>query len=89
MECFTWGPFPRRITKRISRLDTPGKDSFRHRQAGAAPSVVVTRDLVGVYLPRTAETDFYDRLAPLFSNCELVLIEGHLDGPGIKIEVWR
>ena len=43
------GPFPSRITKRISRLDTPGKDSFRHRQTGAAPFVVARRYRGGRY----------------------------------------
>ena len=25
----------------------------------------------------------------LYRDCDLVLIEGDLDGPGLKIEVWR
>ena len=70
-------------------LDTPGKDSFRHRQAGASPVAIVSKDLIGVYLPRAADTDFYDCLAGMFAGCDLVLVEGHLEGPGVKIEVWR
>ena len=70
-------------------LDTPGKDSFRHRQAGANPAAVVTKNLIGLYLPPDAETGFCDQLAPMFAACDLVLIEGHIDGSGIKIEVWR
>ena len=70
-------------------LDTPGKDSFRQRQAGASPAAVVTADLIGVYLPRDADADFYDALAPMFASCGLVLVEGHLQCPGVKIEVWR
>ena len=71
------------------QLDTPGKDSFRHRAAGADPAAIVTHDLIGLYLPREAGGDFYGRLAPMFTGCDLVLVEGHLDGPGTKIEVWR
>lgn len=70
-------------------LDTPGKDSFRHRQAGADPAAIATQNLIGLYLPRDARADFYDQLAPMFASCELVLVEGHLEGPGVKIEVWR
>lgn len=70
-------------------LDTPGKDSFRHRRAGANPTAIVSKDLIGVYLPRQPGADFYDCLAGMFTGCDLVLVEGHLDGPGVKIEVWR
>lgn len=72
-------------------LDTPGKDSFRQRHAGASPAAVVTRNLVAVYMDRRGETDLYDRLGPLFAPCDLVLVEGHLDADGdaVKLEVWR
>jgi len=49
----------------------------------------VTTDLVGVSLERDAGANCYQRLAPLFSACDLVLVEGHVDVPGVKIEVWR
>lgn len=70
-------------------LDTPGKDSYRHRQAGAVPAAVVAGQMVGVWWPRRAAEDPYARLAPLFADCRLVLVEGDLDRPGIKVEVWR
>ena len=76
-------------TSHVHELDTPGKDSFRHRQAGANPVAIVSKDLIGVYLPRDPSDDFYDSLAGMFTGCDLVLVEGHLDGPGTKIEVWR
>lgn len=69
-------------------LDTPGKDSHRHRLAGAAASAVVTPDLVAVYWPRPS-TGFYDRLEPLFAPCQLVLVEGDIESPAPKVEVWR
>ena len=76
-------------TSHSHELDTPGKDSFRHRQAGARPAAIVGKDLIGVYLPRDPRADFYDCLAGMFTGCDLVLVEGHFDGPGVKIEVWR
>jgi molybdopterin-guanine dinucleotide biosynthesis protein B len=70
-------------------LDTPGKDSHRHRHAGANPAAIVTADSIGIFLHRDAGADFYDRLDPLFAGCELVLVEGDIETPGLKVEVWR
>jgi molybdopterin-guanine dinucleotide biosynthesis protein B len=70
-------------------LDTPGKDSHRQRIAGASPAAIVTADLIGVYVPRRNASDFYAQLEPMFVDCELVLVEGHIDGQALKIEVWR
>ncbi len=74
-------------TSHTHDLDTPGSDSYRHRQAGAAPAAIVTSNLVGVFFPRPI--DFYQQLAPLLKGCDVVLVEGHLDRAGPKIEVWR
>ncbi len=76
-------------TSHVHELDTPGKDSHRQRHAGADPAAVVTNDLIGLYFCRDPDADFYDRLEPLFADCEVVLVEGHLAGPGKKVEVWR
>jgi molybdopterin-guanine dinucleotide biosynthesis protein B len=70
-------------------LDTPGKDSFRHREAGAVPAAIVTPDMTGVFIPRTDQKGAFDQLTTLFAGCDLVLIEGHVDGTGKKVEVWR
>ncbi|HID74459.1 MAG TPA: molybdopterin-guanine dinucleotide biosynthesis protein B [Planctomycetaceae bacterium] len=70
-------------------LDRPGKDSYRQRKAGADPVAVVTAELIGIYLGREAGEDFYRKLAPLFGHCQLVLVEGHIDAEGPKVEVWR
>ena len=70
-------------------LDTPGKDSYRQRLAGASPAAVVSRDLVAVYMDCRDEMDLYDRLAPLYASCDVVLVEGHIHSSGVKLEVWR
>jgi molybdopterin-guanine dinucleotide biosynthesis protein B len=69
-------------------LDQPGKDSHRHRLAGAQPTTVVTADLIAVFQPRS-QNDFYQQIQPLYEQCDLVLVEGDIDGRGIKAEVWR
>ncbi len=70
-------------------LDTPGTDSYRHRHAGAAASAIVTPELLGVFVRRAAGADFYRRLAPLYAECDVVLVEGDMEHAAPKIEVWR
>lgn len=70
-------------------LDTPGKDSFLYRHAGATPVLVVTPELTAVYRPRPAGDDPYRSLPVLFGECALILVEGNTAGPGPKLEVWR
>jgi len=70
-------------------LDPPGKDSHRHREAGANPAAVISRNLVGVFVARDDATDAYASIAPLFADCALVLVEGDIQAAAPKIEVWR
>jgi len=76
-------------TGHVHELDTPGKDSHRHRLAGAAPVAVVSAELTAIYLPDLDPARPYARLAPLYAGCDIVLVEGHLDGPGPRVEIWR
>lgn len=72
-------------------LDTPGKDSHRHRQAGA--------DVVGILSPTmnalfwepdvTGTPDRYGEFASRFSDCDIVVVEGDSQTSAPKIEVWR
>lgn len=70
-------------------LDTPGKDSYLHRQSGAIPAAVATTSQIAVYLPRAPGENPFSRLSPLFADCDIILVEGYINGPGRKIEVWR
>ena len=70
-------------------LDTPGTDSYRHRHAGAVAAAIVTPQLIGVFLERFGQADFYGRLAPLYAACDVVLVEGDIEHAAPKIEVWR
>ena len=70
-------------------LDKPGKDSFVHRTAGAAPAAMMTRNLAAVYLPRSPEMNPATLMEHYYTHLDLVLIEGWISGPFEKIEVWR
>lgn len=71
------------------QLDTPGKDSWRYTQAGAAVSMLVSGG--GVQLVATGVAEYEpQRLAERFSNdVDLVLAEGFSNAGGPKIEVLR
>ena len=73
----------------VHELDKPGKDSFRHRKAGASPVTMVNREMAAIYLPVTEETAPQVLLEKYYSNIDIVLIEGWISGPYDKIEVWR
>ena len=70
-------------------LDKPGKDSHRHRVAGASPAAMVNGAMAAVYLPREEGKDPMDTLLELYKGLDLVIIEGWISGPYPKFEVWR
>ncbi|MCA9267760.1 MAG: molybdopterin-guanine dinucleotide biosynthesis protein B [Planctomycetales bacterium] len=73
-------------------LDTPGKDSHRHRQAGAAVVGILSRQMSAVFQPvdeNDRAADRYERMLAAFGGCDLVLVEGDSQTDAPKIEVWR
>ena len=70
-------------------LDTPGKDSYRYKAAGATMSMLLTRD--ALQLVADAKDDREpEQLARLYmSDADIVLAEGFSHAPGAKIEVLR
>ena len=71
-------------------VDHEGRDSYRHRAAGAAEVLVAGRDRWALMaeLCGAAEPSLEVLLAKL-SPVDLVLIEGWKSSPHPKIEVWR
>ncbi|MCA9060097.1 MAG: molybdopterin-guanine dinucleotide biosynthesis protein B [Planctomycetaceae bacterium] len=73
-------------------LDTPGKDSFQHRQAGAAAVGILSPQLTALFVPETrAESDEmrYRRFEQAFRDCDLIVVEGDLNTSAPRVEVWR
>lgn len=72
-------------------LDTPGKDSHQHRLAGATAVGILSPDVSAVFWPTgdRGESARYEEMAPIFSRCDLVLVEGHSSTSAPRIEVWR
>jgi molybdopterin-guanine dinucleotide biosynthesis adapter protein len=70
-------------------IDREGKDSWRHREAGASPAAFNAGPGVAVFLDLPPETDIYAALAPFYRHCDIVLVEGDMMASGPKVEVWR
>jgi molybdopterin-guanine dinucleotide biosynthesis protein B len=70
-------------------LDQPGKDTFRHRQAGAAEVVLASAHRFALMREhRGPEPDLAEVLARL-APVDLVLVEGYKRDAHRKVEVWR
>jgi molybdopterin-guanine dinucleotide biosynthesis protein MobB len=77
-------------THHAHELDTPGKDSHLHRQAGASVSGILSRGMSAVFWsPDSDAGDRYDEFAPHFASCDVVLVEGDVQATAPKVEVWR
>ena len=71
-------------------LDRPGKDSWRHREAGASEVMMLSSDRwVLMHELRDAEEPSLDAQLAILSPCDLVLIEGFKAAPVPKVEVHR
>lgn len=70
-------------------LDQPGKDTFRHRAAGATEVVLASAHRWAILHehrgPEPSLTEVLARLAPV----DLVLVEGYKRDAHRKVEVWR
>lgn len=71
-------------------VDTPGKDSYRHRHAGATEVLVTSsrRWVLMHELRGAAEPDLNETLMHL-SPCDLLLVEGFKHDPIPKLEIYR
>ncbi len=76
-------------------LDTPGKDSHKHRSSGAVAVGILSPSMTAVFIPRTTTSHSDDRSAgyaaldAAFVDCDLVVVEGDLNTTAPRIEVWR
>ena len=71
-------------------LDKPGKDSYRHREAGAVQVLMLSNDRwVLMHELRGAPEPTLDEQLRLLAPCDLVLIEGYKEAAVPKIEIHR
>jgi molybdopterin-guanine dinucleotide biosynthesis protein B len=71
-------------------VDQPGKDSYRHRQAGASEILVTSsRRWVLMHELRGSHEPTFDEQIRHLSPCDVLLVEGFKFAAIPKLEVWR
>jgi len=71
-------------------VDQPGKDSYRHRHAGATEVLVTSsRRWVLMHELRGAQEPSFDDQLKHLAPCDLLIVEGFKHAPIPKLEVWR
>jgi len=71
-------------------VDQPGKDSYRHRHAGASEVLVSSsRRWVLMHELRGAQEPSFEEQVKRVSPCDLLIVEGFKFAPIPKLEVWR
>jgi molybdopterin-guanine dinucleotide biosynthesis adapter protein len=72
-------------------IDHPGKDTYRHREAGAFEVVVASERRLALMreFEQPARLTVHHLLAELWDGVDWVLVEGFKDSNVLKVEVWR
>lgn len=70
------------------QMDKPGKDSWRHKQAGALTTIISSPRQIGMVKDVQAELG-PAALLPLLSDVDMVLLEGYKQADHPKIEIFR
>jgi molybdopterin-guanine dinucleotide biosynthesis adapter protein len=72
-------------------IDHPGKDSYRHREAGAFEVVVASNRRLALIreFEQPAHLSAHHLIAELYEGVDWVLVEGFKESNLLKIEVWR
>jgi molybdopterin-guanine dinucleotide biosynthesis protein B len=71
------------------QMDTPGKDTWRHKQAGAEVVVLSSPQGIGLIQDTVEDTPVEDLARLYFQEVDLVLAEGYKWTALPKIEVFR
>ncbi|RYX89808.1 MAG: molybdopterin-guanine dinucleotide biosynthesis protein B [Comamonadaceae bacterium] len=72
-------------------IDHPGKDTYRHREAGAFEVLVSSNRRLALVreFEQACEPVVHHLIAELYDGVDWVLVEGFRDSNLLKIEVWR
>jgi molybdopterin-guanine dinucleotide biosynthesis protein B len=71
------------------QLDTPGKDSYRYKHAGAVMSMLVTSNELQLVADAVERREPAQLAQRFLGEADLVLAEGFSHAAGVKIEVLR
>jgi len=69
-------------------MDTPGKDSWRHKQAGAVTTIISSPHQIGMVMDVDHDHD-PNELKRFLQDVDIVFTEGYKRGDKPKVEVFR
>jgi molybdopterin-guanine dinucleotide biosynthesis protein B len=70
-------------------LDQPGKDTYRHRQAGAREVVLASADRMAILVEHRGPEPELPAVLARMAPVDLILVEGYKRDAHPKVEVWR
>jgi len=70
-------------------MDVEGKDSWRHKQAGASRTLLVGKERLQLVSDHSGQPSPVELAQRYMDGMQLVLVEGYKESPGDKIEVVR
>ena len=68
-------------------MDKKGKDSWRHKKAGAASTLVITRDKIAMI--KDDKTSYIEKMQYYLADNDIILAEGFKKQQLPKIEIFR
>jgi len=71
------------------QMDTPGKDTWRHKQAGAQVVLLSSPSGIGLIQDTAGDTPVENLVSSYFQKVDLVIAEGYKWSTLPKIEVFR
>ncbi len=69
-------------------IDKEGKDTYRHRRAGADSTIISSPDNVAMMM-RSDHDPLLDELLPFMQGMDIVIVEGYKREKRPKIEIFR
>jgi len=70
-------------------IDHEGKDSYKHREAGAETVLIASPNRVAMVRKLATELPLQELVGTLVDDVDLVIVEGYKGEAVPKIEVWR
>ena len=70
-------------------LDQPGKDTYRHRAAGAREVVLASADRLAILVEHRGPEPELPAVLARMTPVDLILVEGYKRDAHPKVEVWR
>lgn len=77
-----------KYTTQDHEFDTPGKDSFRHAQAGAESTLILSPTKIALFSQTLRSKNIEELLDFVFADYDLVIGEGFKNSSFPKIEVF-